>query len=136
MGEGLAGENRVSPADVLTTVLDEILVTADDWCQGHGALNAAGEPTLLAAGDGVKFCMAGGIRQALNRLGLHDMTGSYIERERYWDLVTAVNQAVIDAIPDACDAHSAISIPHFNDTETTTFEDVRLVFKAALEAVS
>ena len=121
MGDGAAG-GKVSPADVLEYVLDEVLTSDERWCQGSLGIDGLGE--RLHSGqihDAAQVCIYGAIEKARvengwNRLGL----------------LGEVDFVIAAAISDHEGSDpSFVSIPRFNDDPSTTFEDVRLVLKDA-----
>ena len=118
MGGGKAGV-ELTPAAILDKVLDEVLVTADDWGQGNtvqrGGKNCAWTAMSLAAE------LIEGDYNELDRTA----------KIRHWDVMGVVQGAMKDVVG----VQSSMFIPRWNDSPDTTFEDVRLAFKQARESV-
>lgn len=134
-GENAGLASTTNPARVLDRVLDEVLTSADKWCQGSGAATSDGVPVPFDSDLAARFCMVGGVCKAME-LELGQPTVALTRSESYWDLRCEVMGLLAGELPASHIPSTVGLIPVFNDDPNTTFEDVRLVLKEAREAVA
>jgi hypothetical protein len=106
---------RPSSTSILTRALE--LTHKFGWTRGAMAVDTTGEETIFSDPGACKFCTLGFIARAGN-----DLNGSFMNAE-HRDAINRVT--VLTQDPGR--------IAHWNDHHATGIEDVRELFKKALE---
>lgn len=110
-------KNRLNEtnAEILENMLD-LLNSPEKWCHGAEARNADGVPVVSTFPEAASWCLMGALWKTEELLEQYD-------------------HRVFDLLIDVIDDYTGIinTIVSFNDSSNTTYEDMRLVLKKALE---